>query len=449
MTAESLSPRISELMDRAHDDLRTLVSHASIHQDATKAEANRASADWIAAAFAELGFDSEVIVTSDESPAVVGYRAGPEGSPTVGLYAHHDVQPAGDLALWDTPPFELTERDGRWYGRGAADCKGNVIAHLTALRAIGDDLACNVRVFIEGSEEAGGEGLDDLVHERPELFASDLMLIGDTGNVAVGLPTLTTSLRGVVNVKVTARALTSGVHSGAAGGPTPDAMAALIAGIASLRDANGDTVIEGVPNDQSWAGVDYPDEAFRKDVGALPGTEILGTGSTADMAWTRPAVTVIGMDVPSTEECAAAIIPETAAMLNLRVPPGLDAETTYEALVAHLRKHVPWGVHLEFEYDAFGGAFKAETDGPGYRALSAALSAAFNDLPVFHSGQGGSIPLTAVLAEAHPDAEIALLGVEEPLTHIHAPNESVDPEELRRIALAEALLLTTFGRTED
>ncbi|MGO3325815.1 dipeptidase [Gordonia sp. (in: high G+C Gram-positive bacteria)] len=444
-SADALSSSVSDLMDRAHGDLATLVSFASVHLDSSKADASAASAAWVRDAFAELGFDVEVIVTSDGSSAIVGHRAGPEGSPTVALYSHHDVQPAGEDALWSSPPFELTERDGRWYGRGSADCKGNVVSHLTALRAVANDLSCHVRIIIEGSEEAGGEGLDDLVKQRPELFAADLILIGDAGNVAAGLPTLTTSLRGVVNVKVTVLALETAVHSGAAGGPTPDAMAALVAGLASLRNERGDTVIEGVENTQEWGGVTYSDEQFRTDVGALDGTEILGSGSPADMAWARPAVTVIGMDAPNTADCAAAIIPQASAMLNLRIPPGTEPQPTYDALVAHLRKHIPWGVRVEFEPDAFGRPFRAATDGPGYTALTDAMKSAYGVDGVFYAGQGGSIPLCTVLAEAHPDAEIALLGVEEPRCHIHAPNESVDPEEIRRTALTEAIVLASLG----
>lgn len=446
-STDSLSSSVSDLMDRARSDLATLVSFASVHLDESKADASAASAAWVSNAFGELGFDTEVIVTSDGSPAVVGYRAGPEGSPTIALYSHHDVQPAGDGALWSSPPFELTERGGRWYGRGSADCKGNVVSHLTALRAVADDLSCSVRIIIEGSEEAGGEGLDDLVKTRPELFAADLILIGDAGNVAAGLPTLTTSLRGVVNVKVTVSALETAVHSGAAGGPTPDAMAALVAGLASLRNDKGDTVIDGVDNTQEWGGVVYSDEQFRTDVGALDGTEILGSGTPADMAWARPAVTVIGMDAPSTADCAAAIIPQASAMLNLRIPPGMEPQPTYDALVAHLRKHIPWGVRVDVEPDAFGRPFRAATDGTGYTVLTDAMNKAYGTDGIFYAGQGGSIPLCTVLAEAHPTAEIALLGVEEPLCHIHAPDESVDPDEIRRTALTEAIVLTTFGAT--
>ncbi|WFN93718.1 dipeptidase [Gordonia sihwensis] len=446
LTPETLASRVDDLMDRARADLAQLVAFPSIHIDPARADASRASAEWVARAFSELGFDTEVIVTSDGSPAIVGHRAGPAGSPTVVLYSHHDVQPAGDESLWRTPPFELVEDGRRWYGRGSADCKGNVVAHLTALRALGDGAACNVRLIIEGSEEAGGEGLDELVRTRPDLFDADLILIGDTGNIAVGVPTLTTSLRGVVNVKVTVSALENGVHSGAAGGPAPDAMAALVAGLASLRNAAGDTTIDGLRSDQKWEGFAFTPEQFQETVGALPGTEVLGSGTPADMAWARPAVTVIGLDAPSTDECAAAIMPTAAAMLNLRVPPGTDPRESYELLVAHLRKHIPWGVRVDFEPDAFGGPFSADPTGPGYRQLIDAMSTAYDGLPVQFSGQGGSIPLCTVLAETVPRAEIALLGVEEPMCAIHAPNESVDPGEIRRTALTEAILLSSFGR---
>ncbi|WP_439951783.1 dipeptidase [Nocardia harenae] len=439
-----LTARVAELMTRARDDLAELVAHRSVHLEPGSRAACRAAAEWTAKACAELGFEVEVIETSDGSPAVVGYRPGatPDAR-TVLLYSHHDVQPAGPVEQWSSPPFELTARAGRWYGRGAADCKGNLVAHLTALRAAGPT-GCAVRVVVEGSEEAGGAGLDDLARRRPELFDADMIVIGDTGNVAAGTPTLTTGLRGVVNAKVTVRALGSAVHSGQFGGAAPDAMAALLHGLASLRDAAGDTVIDGVPTGQRWTGAPYPPEVFRADATALPGTELLGTGTPADMVWARPAVTVIGIDAPGTADAVAAIVPAAAALLNLRVPPGMDPRATYDALAAHLRAHIPWGVEVEVAAQAIGAPFAAATDGPGYAALTAALRTAYG-AEVVHSGQGGSIPLCTVLAEVVPRAEIALLGVEEPLCRIHAVDESVDPEELRRTALAEALFLTGFA----
>ncbi len=444
MNQKTLADRVDALMGLARTDLAEAVAFASVHDDPDRAAANAASARWVDEKFRALGFECEVIETSDGSQAVVGYRPGPEGARTVALYSHHDVQPAGDESLWDTPPFELTERNRRWFGRGAADCKGNLVAHLTALRAVGDGASCHVRIIIEGSEEAGGEGLDHLVRERPELFDADLILIGDTGNIESGTPTLTTSLRGVVNVRVDVRALSTAVHSGQFGGAAPDAMAALIALLATLRNDDGDTVIDGLPGDQKWAGAPYPPDRFRTDAGVLPGVDLLGSGAPADMVWARPAVTVIGIDAPSVDDCAAAVIPSASALLNLRVPPGLDPTHAYDALAAHLAAHVPWQCELTVTADAMGAPFAARTDGPGYAALTAAMSEAYDGAEVVHSGQGGSIPLCTVLAETVPGAEIALLGVEEPQCRIHAPNESVDPGELRRTALAEAILLSRY-----
>ncbi|WP_253660319.1 dipeptidase [Williamsia maris] len=443
-TLTDLTEGVDRLMPRAQADLTTLVAFPSVHIAPDQRAACADAASWVADAFAEVGVPCESITTSDGSIAVVGHRPGPAGSPTVLLYSHHDVQPAGDTALWHSDAFTLTERDGRWYGRGTADCKGNVIAHLTALRAIGDDLACGIRVVIEGSEEAGGEGLDHLARERPELFDADMILIGDTGNVAVGTPTLTTSLRGVVNVKVTVSTLGSDVHSGQFGGAAPDALAALVAGLASLRDAEGNTTIDGLDAGQTWTGAPYDPDVFRTDATILDGVDIIGSGAPADMVWARPAITVIGLDAPRTSEAAAAIVPTAAAMLNLRVPPGMDPAIALDALIRHLQAHIPWHAQVVVEPEATGAPFAADTSGPGYRALSEAMEQAYG-APVAHSGQGGSIPLCTVLSEICPRAEIALLGVEEPRCRIHAPNESVDPTEIARTALSEALFLRSFG----
>ncbi|GGF09628.1 dipeptidase [Williamsia phyllosphaerae] len=443
-TLTHLTEGVDRLMPRAQADLTTLVAFPSVHIAPDQRQACADAASWVADAFAEVGVPCESIPTSDGSIAVVGHRPGPDGSPTVLLYSHHDVQPAGDTALWHSDAFALTERDGRWYGRGTADCKGNVIAHLTALRAVGDDLACGIRVVIEGSEEAGGEGLDHLARERPELFDADMILIGDTGNVAVGTPTLTTSLRGVVNVKVTVSTLGSDVHSGQFGGAAPDALAALVAGLASLRDADGNTTIDGLDADQTWSGAPYDPDVFRTDATILDGVDIIGSGAPADMVWARPAVTVIGLDAPRTAEAAAAIVPTAAAMLNLRVPPGMDPAIALDALTRHLQAHIPWHAQVVVDPEATGAPFAADTSGPGYRALSDAMEQAYG-APVAHSGQGGSIPLCTVLSEICPRAEIALLGVEEPRCRIHAPNESVDPTEIARTALSEALFLRSFG----
>ncbi|RVW05028.1 dipeptidase [Rhodococcus spongiicola] len=436
-------------MPTARDELATLVAFRSIADPRqSPPEQCTGAANWVADAFRAVGIaDVDLVETSDGSTAVVGHQPGPDGAPTVLLYSHYDVQPAGDEALWDSPPFELTERDGRWYGRGAADCKGNLVMHLLALRALtaaDEPLPVGVRIVSEGSEEMGTGGLEQLVRERPELFAADVVVIADTGNVAVGAPTLTTSLRGIVNVVVNVETLAGELHSGMYGGSAPDALAALVQMLSTLRDHGGNTVVGGLDTAQVWDGAEYPEEQFRRDAGVLDGVRLTGSGSVADAVWARPALTILGIDAPPVVGSAAAIQPRASARLNLRVPPGMDPVRAQDALVTHLEKAAPWGAHVTVEREAFGEPFQARTSGIGYAALTVALTAAFGT-DVVVAGQGGTIPLCNVLAEQFPDAEIVLMGVEEPRALIHAPNESVDPSEIENLAVAEALFLQELG----
>lgn len=438
--------RVRGLMPQARTDLADLVAIPTLADPRqVDPEECRRGARWVRDAFRGAGIPAvDLVETTDGSIAVVGHRPAEPGMPTVLLYCHYDIQPTGDRALWATDPLTLTERDGRWYGRGAADCKGNLVMHLTALRALGTDTGVGVRVIAEGSEEMGTGGLEDLVSTRPDLFAADLILIADAGNVAVGRPTLTTSLRGTADVVVRVETLAGEIHSGMFGGPAPDALAALVHVLASVRDDAGNTTIDGLDASGTWDGTEYPEDRYRADAGILDGVNVLGSGEIADMVWARPTATVLGIDCPPVVGSAAAVQPRASARINLRVPPGLDPATAQDALVAHLQAHVPWGAQVEFERESIGRPFLAHTDGPGYATLRGALGDAF-EADVEVSGQGGSIPLCTALAEQHPAAEIALFGVEEPSCAIHAPNESVDPGEIERCAVAEALLLQRLG----
>ncbi|MGC0363235.1 acetylornithine deacetylase/succinyl-diaminopimelate desuccinylase-like protein [Rhodococcus sp. 27YEA15] len=449
MTTEKLRRAVRDLMPRARQDLAELVAMRSVADErAFPPEECEAAAQWVLGAFRDEGFaDIEAIETDDGSAAVIGRRPGPQGAPTVLLYCHYDVQPPGDEELWGSPPFTLTERDGRWYGRGAADCKGNLVMHLTALRALDAlelDTSVNVTIVAEGSEETGAGGLEHLVRARPELFAADVVLVADTGNTEVGRPTITTSLRGMANVVVHVTALAGEVHSGVFGGPAPDAVAALVHILATLHDTEGNTTVNGLAREQFWGGVEYDEKRFRADAGVLDGVELIGTGSVADRVWARPAVTIVGIDCPPVVGSAAAISPSASARLNLRVPPGTDPIRAQELLTAHLEAAAPWGVCVKVVPEATGSPFSASTTGPGFAALTSALGQAYG-AEVGFAGQGGSIPLCSALAEQFPDAEIALIGVEEPLCRIHAPDESVDPNEIEALAVAEALFLGTYG----
>jgi cysteinylglycine-S-conjugate dipeptidase len=443
-----LRDRVHDQMGRVRDDLAELVAMRSVAdpRQYPPEECARA-AQWVLDAFGDVGLgDLRLVPTADGSQAVYGSRPGPSGAPTVLLYAHYDVQPPLDDSAWRSPPFELTERDGRWYGRGTADCKGNIMMHLAALRALGDDVPVSLKLIVEGSEEQGTGGLEAFVPANADLLRADAILVCDTGNAAVGVPTVTTSLRGLANVVVRVSALSSSMHSGMFGGPAPDALAALIHMLATLRDADGNTTIQGLETDQTWSGVPYPIEQFRRDANVLEGVELVGDGTVADMVWARPAVTVLGIDAPPVVGSAAAIQPTAGARLNLRVPPGMDPGRAQDALIAHLRAVAPWGVHVDIEREALGAPFQASTDGRAYAALDAAMREAYGK-PLSTEGQGGSIPLCNVFAETYPEAEIILMGVEEPKSLMHAPNESVDPTEIENMALVEALFLQNYART--
>lgn len=441
-------------MSQGLADLAELVAIPSI-ADAAVVPPERCTeaALWVRDAFRDLGIETELVRTPDGTDAVVGHRAGPAGTPTVLLYAHYDVQPSLDEAAWTTPPFELTERDGRLYGRGAADCKGNIVVHLTALRALRDAAAAqgidgypvSLRIVVEGSEEQGTGGLEQYLLAHPDEHPADVVLVADAGNVAEGVPTLTTTLRGSADVDVEVRTLAGPLHSGQYGGAAPDPLGALIAMLASLRDADGVVTVDGLDTSGTWDGAQYDEATFRADAHILDGVQITGRGTVSDTLWARPALTVTGIDGPRVVGAVNAVQASARAHVNLRVPPGTDAGEAQDLLVAHLERRVPWGAELSIVRDVPGSAFRARTDGPAFDVLGRALADAFGVERTVTAGQGGSIPLCSVFQEVNPEAEIVLMGCEEPAALIHAPNESVSPQEIERLALGEALFLTRLG----
>jgi cysteinylglycine-S-conjugate dipeptidase len=449
MPPDDLRDAIHELMPRAKDDLSELVAFKSVADPKQyPAEECTRAAQWVVDAFAEVGLqDVTASPTSDGSLAVHGHAPAADGAPTALLYCHYDVQPPLGEEKWTSPIWELTERDGRWYGRGAADCKGNIVMHLTALRALRQldgGFPCGVKLICEGSEEQGTGGLESFVPPNADLLRADAILVVDTGNFAVGVPTLTTTLRGMTSIDITLHALGSAMHSGMFGGPAPDPVVALIQLLSTLHDEHGNTTVDGLDASQRWDGVEYPAEQFRADATVLDGVELMGDGSVADLLWARPSATVLGIDVPPVIGSSSAVQASAAARVSLRLPPGMTGRAAQDALVEHLRSRVPWGLRCEIERVAVGDPFVGSLDGPAFEAMKAAMEEAFGR-PMATEGQGGSIPLCNVLADTYPDAEIMLLGVEEPKCLIHAPNESVDPAEIEHIALAEALFLRRYA----
>ncbi|MEV4331294.1 dipeptidase [Streptomyces sp. NPDC049597] len=452
MTANPIAETVASLMPRAKAELAELVAFQSVADEAVAPRSEcEAAAGWVADALRAEGFqDVALLDTPDGSQSVYGLLPGPEGAPTVLLYAHYDVQPMLDEAAWVSPPFELTERDGRWYGRGTADCKGGFIMHLLALRALkaNGGVPVSVKVVVEGSEEQGTGGLERYAEEHPDLLAADAVVIGDTGNFRVGLPTVTATLRGMTMIRVQVDTLEGNLHSGQFGGAAPDALAALIRVLDSLRAEDGSTVIDGLPAQAEWEGLQYPEEEFRKDAKVLDGVGLPGNGTVADRIWARPAVTVIGIDCHPVAGATPSIPASARAQISLRVPPGQDAAEATKLLFAHIEKHTPWNARVTLEQVGQGQPFQADVTSPAYTSMAEAMRVAYPGEEMQASGMGGSIPLCNTLAALYPKAEILLIGLSEPEAQIHAVNESVSPEELERLSVAEALFLANYAESK-
>jgi len=440
MHIDDLRSAVSGLMPRLRADLDMLVRLPSVAFPGFPEEPVLQTADAVAALLREAGMpEVRLVDIGGAPPAVYAARPAAPGAPTALLYAHYDVQPAGPEAAWTSPPFEPTERGGRLYGRGAADNKSGVVMHSGALTLLGSGCPAGVKVLIEGHEEVGGSGIEDFVATHDELLAADVIVIADSGNYSLGVPTLTTSLRGAAALDVEVETLEGALHSGLFGGPAPDALIALSRMIATLHTEAGDVAVEGLRTIE-YGGAEYDEQAYRTDARMLPGVALIGGGSVAERLYARPSINVIGLDAPVVDGAANALVPRARARVSVRLAPGQDPAEARVLVTSHLKAVAPWGVKLTVTPGTQGEGFLARTDGPAYAAATEALAAAFGR-DVVHYGAGGSIPLVAAFLKAQPHAELILWGPEEPQCRIHAPNESVDLGELERCVLAEALFL--------
>jgi acetylornithine deacetylase/succinyl-diaminopimelate desuccinylase-like protein len=373
-------------------------------------------------------------------PAVYGEFPGPEGAPTVLLYAHHDVQPPGPPEDWDGAAFEPVVRDGRLHGRGAADNKAGIAIHLGALGAHGGKPPVSVKLFIEGEEEIGSHHLSQYIERYADMLAADVIVIADSGNFRTGVPSFTTSLRGLVDCHVEIQVLEGPVHSGMGGGVVPDALTALARMIASLHNEDGTVAVPGRVGFEPEPPFEYPEESVRSELGVLDSVRLIGQGSLASRMWSRPAIAVLALDAPPVSEAINQIVPSTRAKISMRIAPGDDPQAALEALVAHLEASVPWGVAATVTPNSAGAAFALDTSGPAYAAFRAAFEEAWGR-DTIEIGVGGSIPFVAAFSEQYPAASILLTGAGDDKSNPHAPNESVDLDDLRRAMLAEAIAL--------
>ncbi len=430
---------LAAVHDRSRADLEALARIPSISSEPDHAQDVVRALEAVRAHAVDAGASDTSIVDGGGHPALIAHWPAPEGKPTVLLYAHADVQPTGPAEEWTSPPFEPTERDGRLYGRGAADDKAGVMMHLAVLRAFGGRPPVGVVLFIEGEEEIGSPTLTRLLAEHKDALRSDVIVIADSANAAVDVPAFTTSLRGLVDLYVDVKLLDRPVHSGMFGGPITDALTILCRLLATLHDEDGNVAVEGVHVGTSTAP-DMPEDVFRADTTLVPSGQLVGCGSIVERLWDKPAVSVLGIDAPSTAQASNVLLPRARAKVSLRIAPGDDAQSALKALTQHLESRVEWGAEVTVTPGSTGDAFSLETTGGVYDLARRTFSEAYGNEAV-ESGIGGSIPFIAEFARTYPGATVLVTGVGDPASRWHGIDESLDLAMWQKACLAEALLL--------
>lgn len=435
----ALRDRIDALLPTIVEELTALAAIPSVSLASFDQTQVDRSAEAVAALLRAEGLEVEILREGGR-PAVLGRRPARDGAPTITLYAHHDVQPPGDDADWDTPPFTPTRRGDRLFGRGAADDKAGVMAHVAALRAHGANLPVGVNIFVEGEEEIGSDSLPAILDRHADKLAADAIVLADSQNWEVGVPALTTTLRGMFRVVITARTLDHAVHSGMFGGPVPDALMVLTRVLASLHDEAGDVAVQGLSSAPA-PELEYGEARLRAESGLLDGVSLIGSDTILSRMWTKPSITTIGIDAPTVEKASNTLVPMARAKVSVRIAPGEDPHTAYEAFRTHVEQHVPWGAAVDVELEEAGAGFAADAAGPIYDATRDSFQVAWDGTAPVDIGVGGSIPFVASFAEKFPDAAFLVTGVEDPDSRAHGANESLHLGEFARVCLAEALLL--------
>ena len=440
----TIRARTRALMDEAAADLSALVSIPSCAFPGYPAEPVMAAANAVVDLLKRSGVENaHLLEIPDGYPSVYGEVKGPEGAPVVLMYGHYDVQPAPVEQGWTSDPFTPELRDGRLYGRGAADDKSGLVQNAASVRLFEGNLPVTVKFLIEGEEETKSH-LGPFVSANPDVVACDVFVITDLGNTRAGEPVITISERGDVACSIEVRTLAGAVHSGKFGGAVPDALMALIKILATLQNDAGDTTVPGTTR-FAWEGADFPESLYRDATGLMPGVEMIGAGSLSTRLWSSPSVTVLGMDVPTVADGGNVLQPVAKARLSMRIVPGSDQDAELQALMDHLVAVAPWGVQVTVEKVKAGPPFQVPTGGPAITAARAAMSEAFGAECEF-IGSGASIPLLNTLEAAVPGAEFILWGAQDvEFARIHGANESVDLAELERCIVAQSRFLQLLG----
>jgi acetylornithine deacetylase/succinyl-diaminopimelate desuccinylase-like protein len=438
-------------------DLKDLVRIPSVSWDSFDPENVMRSAEKVSQLVKEIGlFDTVEILKSRKvestqlgQPAVVARRAARNGKPTILLYAHHDVQPPGDEAVWESNPFEPVEKLGRLFGRGAADDKAGIMAHISALRLlphVTTDVEVGIVLFIEGEEEFGSPSFDNFLSDHRSLLEADVIVVADSGNWNTNVPALTTTLRGNATFKLTVKTLDHALHSGMFGGAVPDAFMAFANIVSSFYNSTGSVAVTGLFR-SSIQTPDYSDQQMRDESGVLNTVSLIGDGHVLERLWSQPSITVTGLDVPSVAHASNTLLPSVSGRISVRVAPGQSSSEAFEAIKSHIQNNAPYGAEVVFEDINLGESFSTDTQGWAAQAVKSALSASW-DSEVVEMGVGGSIPFISSFVSSFPQAQVLVTGVEDPDSRAHSPNESLHIDSFEKAILAELIFLLECNAKE-
>lgn len=448
---------VSSVFPDSLSELKDLVRIPSVSWSSFDPQNVQLSAEGVASLVESTGLFEEVQILrsrkadSDElgQPAVVARRNPAPGKPTVLLYAHHDVQPPGDENVWESEPFEPREKNGRLYGRGAADDKAGIMAHVTALRllpSLVNDVDLGIVVFIEGEEEFGSPSFENFLSDHHDLLEADVIVVADSGNWNTETPALTTTLRGNATFKLTVRTLDHALHSGMFGGAVPDAFMAFAGLVSSFYSQTGSVAVDGLHR-VSAETPEYDEAQMREESGVLDAVSLIGDGHVLERLWSQPSITVTGVDIPDVANASNTLLPNLSARISVRVAPGQSASEAFAAVRKHIETHVPFGALVEFDDVNLGEAFATDTSGWAAQSISSALSQAWEKDTV-NMGVGGSIPFISSFVSAFPGAQVLVTGVEDPDSRAHSPNESLHIESFEKAIVAELMFLAATNSRE-
>ena len=412
------------------DVLKLLVKIESISSEKKHYKDVEQSAESVKDLFEGLGLTSKISKSNEGMPAVLAQTEQDPTKKTVLLYAHHDVQPVGDLSLWETDPFVPEIIDGRLYGRGSGDNKAGVVTHYEVVKALKDNPPVNIKIFIEGEEEIGSPTMEQFIKENKEDLEADVIVIADSGNIKSGLPTVTTSLRGLVDGTIVVDQPMKAVHSGLGGGIVPDAFMVLSRIISSFHNEKGELQIEGLTPSEGEV-FEIPKDDIKKLLGSDE-INLFETDSYSKRLWLEPALSVLAIDAPGVDESINLLIPSTKAKVSLRLPPTENPEHAMKMLEEHIKKNTPWGANVKFIPESKGSGVVADPNKEFTKKLITEFKEVWKTEPAY-MGVGGSIPFANVFTDQFPEAELVLIGPGDDEGNAHAPNESVCIEDIEKL----------------